>query len=311
MPFSRHAGFRAALLAVLTFAGTPPAHAQGFFQSLFGAPAPRPSPARPAAPPLPQVRYMYPPSWSEQQSRVPEPSTPRTESGTGHYRTLCVRLCDGYYWPINQSASRSDFHRDARSCSDSCGTEARLFYHPNSAASVDGMVDLTGRAYARLPTAFRYRKTLVAGCQCKAAPWSESEIDRHRRYAVLEGKTPGRETAVANSNQGIVVLAGAATPRLAAAPAKAPEQSPVETETVSVEQPRSDTATPPPEPQPAAPPKAAFAERRNPEPAARQHRSRVVERASAPVVRSAAYPAKPLAPKAFGLGAGGVRWPGD
>ena len=46
---------------------------------------------------------------------------------------------------------------------------ARLFYHPIRAAASRTM-DLTGRACSALPTAFKYRQTLVAGCLA----------DRHR-----------------------------------------------------------------------------------------------------------------------------------
>jgi hypothetical protein len=45
------------------------------------------------------------------------------------------------------------------------------------------MVDLSGRSYASLPNAFRYRKALVEGCSCKPAPWSVEEAARHQGYA--------------------------------------------------------------------------------------------------------------------------------
>ncbi len=114
----------------------------------------------------------------------------------GTYRTLCVRLCDGYYFPISGATSGSGLSRDADVCSASCGTEARLFYHPNAGGDVDTMVDLTGLAYSALPNAFRYRKTLVPECRCRPQPWSESELQRHRDYAA--GKpvvaAPGTQT---------------------------------------------------------------------------------------------------------------------
>ena len=51
------------------------------------------------------------------------------EAGT--YRTLCVRLCDGYYFPISFSATRDRFARDAKTCETSCGGQARLFVYRN------------------------------------------------------------------------------------------------------------------------------------------------------------------------------------
>jgi hypothetical protein len=92
---------------------------------------------------------------------------PTGPSVTATYRTLCVRLCDGFYFPISFAVPESGLTRDAEQCRASCGTEARLFYHPNPGGSVASMSDLAGRAYSALPTAFAYRKTLVAGCSCR------------------------------------------------------------------------------------------------------------------------------------------------
>jgi Protein of unknown function (DUF2865) len=103
--------------------------------------------------------------------------------GSGTYRTLCVRLCDGYYFPISFSATRDALARDAAKCATSCGSEARLFYHSNPGGEVDSMIDLSGMAYTQLPTAFKYRKTLVSGCACRPQPWTEAELQRHQNYA--------------------------------------------------------------------------------------------------------------------------------
>lgn len=108
------------------------------------------------------------------------------------YRTLCVRMCDGYYFPISAAATLGSLSRDVESCRSSCGSEARLFYHPNAGGGVETMVDVTGLAYSSLRTAFLYRKTLVEGCRCRPQPWSQSEIERHRAYAA--GVSPA-ETA--------------------------------------------------------------------------------------------------------------------
>lgn len=77
---------------------------------------------------------------------------------------------------------RGAFHRDAATCKSSCGEEARLFYMPASNPDPERMVDLTGRSYAALPTAYVYRKRLIDGCSCRPMPWSSSERLRHLRY---------------------------------------------------------------------------------------------------------------------------------
>lgn len=99
------------------------------------------------------------------------------------FRTVCVRICDGYYWPISFSTTRGQFYRDEAQCQSSCGGEARLFYHPNPGGGMADAVDQTGRAYTQLATAFLYRRKRIDGCACRPAPWSEAELARHRQYA--------------------------------------------------------------------------------------------------------------------------------
>ena len=40
-----------------------------------------------------------------------------------------------------------------------------------------------------MPTAFLFRKKLVDGCTCKPAPWSVTGLNRHRQYAIAEGRS--------------------------------------------------------------------------------------------------------------------------
>jgi hypothetical protein len=163
----------------------PPAEAQSFFQKLFGfgsGNAPPPAAHVPARP-LPSVRF---------QNRSERRWHPRSESAEeeigppdsgGPYRTVCVRACDGYYFPLRHNAWRRNFASDVKSCRNACGEEARLFYYPVNGGSTDAMTDLAGRPYSEMPYAFAYRKALVSGCTCKPAPWSREEVARHQSYA--------------------------------------------------------------------------------------------------------------------------------
>jgi hypothetical protein len=69
-----------------------------------------------------------------------------------------------------------------------CDGKARLFYYPSSGGSIEKMIDLSGRSYRTLPNAFRYRKSLVSGCACRAAPWSAEAKARHLDYAAEEAE---------------------------------------------------------------------------------------------------------------------------
>jgi hypothetical protein len=113
------------------------------------------------------------------------------------YRTVCVRLCDGYYFPISFSATPDRFERDRQSCENSCGAQGRLFAYRNPGGEPDDMQDLQGRPYRQLRTAFLYRTEYVADCKCKPHPWEQQAQDQHRLYALTAAKRKGDKEAAA------------------------------------------------------------------------------------------------------------------
>jgi hypothetical protein len=91
-------------------------------------------------------------------------------SSYGTFRTLCVRTCDGYYFPISYATSYRQFYDDARACAAMCpGTEAKLYVYPNPGGTPEDAVGIEGGRYADLATAFQYRTSLDASCTCKGA----------------------------------------------------------------------------------------------------------------------------------------------
>ncbi|MEJ1158236.1 DUF2865 domain-containing protein [Prosthecomicrobium sp. N25] len=88
--------------------------------------------------------------------------------GSGGYRTLCVRMCDGYYFPISYSTSRSRFATDSDICRARCpGAETRLFAHPTGTDSETAVsADDSQQPYTKIPNAMRYRTQYVSGCGC-------------------------------------------------------------------------------------------------------------------------------------------------
>jgi hypothetical protein len=86
------------------------------------------------------------------------------------YRTLCVRTCDGYYFPVSFSTVPEKFASDEQSCQSLCpGTPVALYVYRNPGADIDAMVSLDGRPYTALPTAFKFRKQFDAACSCHAS----------------------------------------------------------------------------------------------------------------------------------------------
>jgi Protein of unknown function (DUF2865) len=104
----------------------------------------------------------------------------RTASG-GHFRTMCVRLCDGFPIPISFSTPRSQFAKDARRCAQACPA-GRLFVYPNPGGELEDMVDLDGRPYRQLATAFLHQSAYVQNCTCHGNPWDQEALARHQGY---------------------------------------------------------------------------------------------------------------------------------
>lgn len=169
----------------------PQAQAQGFFESLFGFGAAKPKIER--AEPRPGVRMgttAQPFStWKAerfQSAPVDGDEFRRDPAYGGSYKTVCVRTCDGFYWPVSRSVTSDRFETDAKRCDAMCVGEAKLYYQHKSSDSPKSMVALDGTPYTALKTAFLYRKTLINGCGCKPAPWSVAERTRHTVYKVAD-----------------------------------------------------------------------------------------------------------------------------
>ena len=88
------------------------------------------------------------------------------------FRTVCVRLCDGYFFPVSFSTLPNYFDHDADVCQQRCAAPAELYYHPNPGGAVDQAIShKTKQPYTSLRTAFRFRKEFVNGCSCKQAEY--------------------------------------------------------------------------------------------------------------------------------------------
>jgi hypothetical protein len=133
---------------------------------------------------------------------------------TGTYRTLCVRTCDGYYFPISFSTLPENFDRDAEACQSKCAAPVELYYHPTPAiipsatgstnVSTTGGPNGTGgggtptpgvdqavshktkQLYSTLKVAFLYRNKFLPGCSCKQSEYLPSG-GTERRAEVTPG----------------------------------------------------------------------------------------------------------------------------
>jgi|GEM_PF-875749 len=114
---------------------------------------------------------------SQQQAGV---SRVRLPSG-GTFRTLCVRTCDGYFFPLSFSAGKNQFAYDEARCTEICpAAETELYVYRNPGGDQSQMMSLAGELYSEKPFANRYKTEFVEGCSCRPtrqsrmrSKWSE------------------------------------------------------------------------------------------------------------------------------------------
>jgi hypothetical protein len=107
--------------------------------------------------------------------------------GGSGYRTLCVRTCDGFYFPISYSTSPGRFAEDEQTCQKLCpAAETALYSHRNPGEDVSQAVTSSGRVYKDLPNAFRYRREFNAACSCKQAGQSWADAMGQTKDSTVE-----------------------------------------------------------------------------------------------------------------------------
>ena len=156
---------------------------------------------------------------------------------SGTYHTVCVRACDGFYFPISYSTVPSRFADDARACQRQCpAAEAELYSFRNPGENMEQAVSVTGQPYTSLANAFRYRKEIIAGCSCRrpGQSWAEAlknaddpttlesgdiVVTDQNAKALSQPKQPGKPTSATAPTQPGTVVAPPATPASATASA--------------------------------------------------------------------------------------------
>jgi hypothetical protein len=96
---------------------------------------------------------------------------------SGTFRTVCVRTCDGAYFPVSFATVQARFADDEKTCKALCpAAEANLFAYRNPGEDINQAVSINGQPYTSLPNAFKYRTEFNPSCACKAAgqTWSEA-----------------------------------------------------------------------------------------------------------------------------------------
>lgn len=85
----------------------------------------------------------------------------------GTFRTLCVRTCDGYYYPISFATTPARFADDEQACRATCPNAEVSLYSHRTNEDVRQATSINGRLYTELPNAFKYRTHFDNACSCR------------------------------------------------------------------------------------------------------------------------------------------------
>ena len=111
-------------------------------------------------------------------------------SQLGTRRPVCVRLCDGYFFPVAEAAA------DASGCANLCPDAATaLYFLPPGSDRIEDAASSGGAPYSALPTALRYRTTRAKACACHGAVaeappyWQDPTLRKGDAVVTADGVT--------------------------------------------------------------------------------------------------------------------------
>lgn len=136
------------------------------------------------------------------------------------FRTICVRVCDGYYYSLSHTTSRRRFQQDAERCAGQYPPgEAVLFYHPFPGDDVSQARSLKGERYADQEYAFAFRKKFMPRCAAQL----------HQGLAALRSRVFAAVPTLLDEQSDPAIDDGAATDTVPVAPARPKRSSDPET----------------------------------------------------------------------------------
>ncbi|MDE2364430.1 MAG: DUF2865 domain-containing protein [Hyphomicrobiales bacterium] len=101
----------------------------------------------------------YPPEDPSAQNADAAPS--------GGSMAVCVRTCDGGFFPVSYSARRSDLPQLQELCTALCPNAEVKVYTRSLSRDMHSAVSASGEPYDDLANAFKYEKTVDHACTCK------------------------------------------------------------------------------------------------------------------------------------------------
>jgi hypothetical protein len=116
--------------------------------------------------PAPRPPITRPKGSSLRQTHEPVSGLGRHDGAGNHARTVCVRTCDGYMFPLAHLAKGHAMPAQEQACAAACPGAETALYTVRAGEELDHAVSRNGRPYRSLAAAFAYRSRLVGSCSC-------------------------------------------------------------------------------------------------------------------------------------------------
>jgi len=139
-----------------------PSRSPNFLETLFGQPKP------------PDLRdEPLTPDGLDKPERTVDPNIGEARAGS---KAVCVRACDGAFFPVSYSAGSGRLDDLEEMCHALCpNADVSLYTYPAS-GEIEQAVSISGARYIDSPNALQYRKTFDSSCSCRrrGQSWAEA-----------------------------------------------------------------------------------------------------------------------------------------
>ena len=211
------------------------AQPRGFFETIFGI-EPRRGEIDSTLPEL-----------DPDEPREPGESQPRQ----GGPYTVCVRSCDGYFFPLANSPGGREGQDEM--CQSLCPGSETLAFGMSSGGDIQNAVARsTGQPYSSLPNALKYTRSFDAACTCRAPgqSWAQAlanaeQMLDQRKGDIIVTEQRSQEMSRPKPEQPQRGKKGAASaPMAEAKPATSPAPAPTTLQAAPGDEPASDANVP-------------------------------------------------------------------
>jgi hypothetical protein len=139
-----------------------PSRGPNFLEALFGQPKPSELRDEPLTP-----------DGLDKPEKTVDPNIGEARAGS---KAVCVRACDGAFFPVSYSAGSGRLDDLEDMCHALCpNADVSLYTYPAS-GEIEQAVSISGARYVDSPNALQYRKTFDSSCSCRrrGQSWAEA-----------------------------------------------------------------------------------------------------------------------------------------